>query len=178
MLKLSSFCRTCLGAVGISLFRAAIALAEETVPEEAATAEAERVIVTGSYIPTAEEVGPNPVLIINRELIEKSGERTTEELLRNLTVANANGLPVSSHVFVGTATIPGPTSISLRGFDTSATLVLIDGRRVAPYGMGAGNNGTQSFVDLDSIPRAAIDSIEILKDGASTTYGAMQSLVW
>jgi len=142
------------------------------VPEEAATAEAERVIVTGSYIPTAEEVGPNPVLIINRELIEKSGERTTEELLRNLTVANANGLSVSSHVFVGAATIPGPTSISLRGFDTSATLVLIDGRRVAPYGIGAGNNGTQSFVDLNSIPRAAIDSIEILKDGASTTYGA------
>ena len=67
---------------------------------------------------------------------------------------------------------PGPTSISLRGFDTSATLVLIDGRRVAPYGIGAGNNGTQSFVDLNSIPRAAIDSIEILKDGASTTYGA------
>ena len=65
------------------------------MPEEAATAEAERVIVTGSYIPTAEEVGPNPVLIINRELIEKSGERTTEELLRNLTVANANGLPAS-----------------------------------------------------------------------------------
>src|SRR4029079_1440374 len=62
--------------------------------------------------------------------------------------------------------------ISLRGFDTSATLVLIDGRRIAPYGIGAGNNGTQSFVDLNSIPPAAIDSIEILKDGASTTYGA------
>src|SRR4029079_9137348 len=62
--------------------------------------------------------------------------------------------------------------ISLRGFDTSATLVLIDGRRIAPYGIGAGNNGTQSFVDLNSIPKAAIDSIEILKDSASATYGA------
>jgi iron complex outermembrane receptor protein len=154
------------------LFRAAIAFAQETAPEPTPMAEVERVIVTGSHIPTAEESGPNPVQRIDRELIEKSGERTTEELLRNLTVANANGLPVSSHVFVGAATIPGPTSISLRGFDTSATLVLIDGRRVAPYGMGAGNNGTQSFVDLNSIPRAAIDSIEILKDGASTTYGA------
>jgi iron complex outermembrane receptor protein len=132
-------------------------------------AEAERVIVTGSHIPTAEESGPNPVQIINRELIEKSGERTAEELLRNLTVANANGVPVSSHA---TSNPPGATSISLRGFDTSATLVLIDGRRVAPYPIGAGDTGTQSFVDLNSIPIAAIDSIEILKDGASTTYGA------
>ena len=58
------FCRAWLSAAGIFLFRAAIALAEETAPEAAATAEAERVIVTGSYIPTAEEVGPNPVLTL------------------------------------------------------------------------------------------------------------------
>ena len=90
-------------------------------------------------------------------------------MLRNLTVANANGVPVSNHALGST---PGATSISLRGFDTSATLVLIDGRRVAPYAIGAGDNGTQSFVDLNSIPSAAIDSIEMLKDGASTTYGA------
>src|SRR3982750_1756092 len=50
------------------------------------TAEVERVIVTGSNIPSAEEVGPNPVLSINRDLIEKSGERTAEELIRNTTV--------------------------------------------------------------------------------------------
>ena len=49
-------------------------------------------------------------------------------------------------------------------------LVLIDGRRVAPYPVGAG--GTLAFIDLRSIPEAAIESIEILKDGASTTYGA------
>src|SRR3954465_13280178 len=47
-------------------------------------AEAERVIVTGSNIPTAEEVGPNPVLALNRDLINKSGERQAAELLRNL----------------------------------------------------------------------------------------------
>ena len=58
--------------------------------EEAAT---ERVIVTGSAIPTAAEVGPNPVLNITREMIRKSGERNTEELLRNVPAANANGVP-------------------------------------------------------------------------------------
>ena len=71
----------------------------------------------------------------------------------------------------GTGFTPGASSISLRGFDASSTLTLIDGRRVAPYPLGTGN-GALTFVDLNSIPRAAIDSIEILKDGASTTYGA------
>ena len=131
------------------------------------TAEAERVIVTGSNIPTAEEVGPNPVLTINRDLINKSGERNAEELLRNLPVANANGVPVSNNA---TGFTSGASSISLRGFDPSATLVLIDGKRVAPYPIGTG--GTFSFIDLFTIPKAAIESIEILKDGASTTYGA------
>ncbi|MDQ2658869.1 MAG: hypothetical protein M3Y03_00440, partial [Verrucomicrobiota bacterium] len=73
-------------------------------------ASTERVFVTGSNIPTAAEVGPNPVLYTTRELIDKSGDRTVEELLRNLPIANANGVPVSnnengSNTAVGAATI-------------------------------------------------------------------------
>src|SRR5438046_8083452 len=130
-------------------------------------AEAERVIVTGSNIPTAEEVGPNPVLALNRDLIEKSGERQAAELLRDLPVANANGVPISNNA---TGFTPGASSVSLRGFTPEATLVLIDGRRVAPYPVG--QNGVASFQDLFTVPLPAIQSIEILKDGASTTYGA------
>src|SRR5213078_3292613 len=96
-------------------------------------AEVERVIVTGSNIPTAEEVGPNPVLAINRDLIEKSGERQAAELLRDLPIANANGVPISNNA--GGLT-PGAASVSLRGFTPEATLLLIDGRRVAPYPVG------------------------------------------
>jgi iron complex outermembrane receptor protein len=132
-----------------------------------AQAEVERVIVTGSNIPTAEEVGPNPVLALNRDLIEKSGERQAAELLRDLPVANANGVPISNNA---TGFTPGAASVSLRGFTPEATLLLIDGRRVAPYPVGQG--GTSSFQDLFTIPLPAIQSIEILKDGASTTYGA------
>ena len=131
------------------------------------TAETERIIVTGSNIPTAQEVGPNPVLNINRDLINKSGERTAEELIKNLPVANGGGVPVSNN---GTGFTPGASAISLRGLGPEATLVLVDGRRIAPYPIG--NGGTSSFFDLRSIPEAAIESIEILKDGASTTYGA------
>ena len=132
-----------------------------------ATAETERIIVTGSYIPTAQEVGPNPVLNINRDLINKSGERTAEELIKDLPVANGGGVPISNN---GTGFTPGASAISLRGLGPQETLVLINGRRVAPYPIG--NGGTSSFFDLRSIPEAAIESIEVLKDGASTTYGA------
>src|SRR5437764_12166572 len=125
----------------------------ENGTEEATT---ERVFVTGSAIPTAAEVGPNPVLNVTRDLINKSGERNTEELLRNLPIANANGVPVSNNEN-GSNTAVGGATIALRGFDSRATLILLDGRRVAPYPMG--NNGGVGvglmFVDLNSIPQAA-----------------------
>jgi len=123
----------------------------------------ERVIVTGSIIPTAEEVGPNPVYTLNRDLIEKSGERTTAELLRTQPIANANGVPVQNNANAS-AGATGVATVSLRGFERRATLVLIDGRRITPYS-GYG-------YDLNTIPLPAVQSIEILKDGASTTYGA------
>ena len=146
----------------------------ESAPEPAnQETTVQRIIVTGSNIPTADEVGPNPVLNFNRDLILKSGERNTEEFLRNLPIAGANGVPVSNNEN-GSNTAVGAATIALRGFDARATLILIDGRRVAPYPQG--NNGGAGvglmFVDLNSIPQAAIENIEILKDGASTTYGA------
>src|SRR5947209_5204749 len=161
-------CRTWLATGAVLWVRAAIGFGQEVITAPPPTAELERVIVTGSNIPTAQEVGPNPVLEINRDLIDKSGERTAEELIRNTTVAGPNGVPTSNNASGAT---PGASSISLRGFDPSDTLTLIDGRRIAPYPLGTGN-GAQTFVDLNSIPRAAIESIEILKDGASSTYGA------
>ncbi|MDQ6860649.1 MAG: TonB-dependent receptor [Verrucomicrobiota bacterium] len=137
-------------------------------PQPQGEASTDRVFVTGSIIPTAAEVGPNPVINTNRDLINKSGERTVEELLRNLPIANANGVPVSNNEN-GSNTAVGAATVALRGFDARATLILLDGRRVAPYPTG---NRRIVFVDLNTIPEASIESIEILKDGASTTYGA------
>jgi iron complex outermembrane receptor protein len=130
----------------------------------------EEVIVTGSNIPTSEEVGPNPVFILNRELINKSGQGTTvEQLLKIQPVMNASSVPVQNNA----DTTGGPTgtaSVSLRGFDPGATLVLIDGRRVTRFPGNAPSGA--GFTDLFTIPITAVQSIEILKDGASTTYGA------
>ena len=141
----------------------------ESAQPEAGAATAERVIVTGSHIPTAEEVGPNPVLDINREQIEKASERTTAELLRRLPLEGFAGLAPMNR---GGSDVAGASSFALRGFDASNTLVLLDGRRLAPYPLGAPPTGGVTFVDLNSIPKAALDSIEILKDSASSIYGA------
>jgi iron complex outermembrane recepter protein len=126
-----------------------------------------RVIIADSNIPTAEEVGDSPVFSMNRDLIEKSGERQTAELLRDLPFANANGIPVSNNANGFT---PGAASVSLRGFTPEATLVLIDGRRIAPYPIS--DAGGRTFQDLFSIQLSAVQSIEILKDGAFITSGA------
>jgi iron complex outermembrane recepter protein len=126
-------------------------------------------IVTGSNIPTQTAIGANPVQVIDRDTIERSGERNTEELLRHQPVANANGVPTSGNA--GAIAGQGASSISLRGFDPDATLVLIDGHRMVSHPSGT-SGGLQFFVDLNTIPRDAIESVEILKDGASTTYGA------
>ena len=175
------FLRMTLAAcVGIPLIVASSAFAQNLPPLStdigaAPTppgAEAERVIVTGSNIPTAEEVGPNPVDTYNRQNINKSGYITTEQFLLSLPIVNANVVPISNNEN-GSNTAVGAATVALHGFDARATLILLDGRRVAPYPTG-NNPGLVNvmFVDLNSIPQAAIESIEILKDGASTTYGA------
>ncbi|PYI56095.1 MAG: hypothetical protein DMC62_02510 [Verrucomicrobia bacterium] len=167
-------------SVGFPLLFASNALAQNPPPPPPppgaapapapGAAEVERVIVTGSNIPTAEEVGANPVFSLNRDLMNKSGQGgTTESLLKSQPVFGASSVPVQNNS-TGQGGPAGTASISLRGFDPGASLVLIDGRRVAPY-PGAANSGA-GFVDLTTVPVAAIQSIEILKDGASTTYGA------
>lgn len=67
------------------------AFGQEPSPSPTAAPEGERIIVTGSYIPPAAEVGPNPILTLTREAIEQSGERTTEQLIKNLTVVWRSG---------------------------------------------------------------------------------------
>ena len=155
--------------VGFPLIFAAGAFAQELEAERVIVT-GEPVTVTGSLIPTSEEVGSNPVSILDRDLINKSGQgTTTEQLLKSLPIASANSIPVQNNA-TSAGGPAGSSSVSLRGFDPGATLVLLDGRRVAPY-PGTAPSGA-AFFDLNTIPIAAVQSIEIQKDGASTTYGA------
>jgi iron complex outermembrane receptor protein len=129
-----------------------------------AAAEVERVIVTGSNIPTAEETGPNPVDTYRPQDIEKLGVRNAVDLLNRLP-AEA-GSTMNTNIANGG---DGSVQVNLRGLLPKETLTLIDGKRVAPVGVAPGASGG---VDINLIPFPMIDHIDILKDGASAVYGA------
>ena len=126
----------------------------------------ERVVITGSRIPRADAETALPVQVISREEIERSGAFSVEDLLARIS-ANFGGF--NEAMGINNADQPGFSGASLRGFGARATLVLLNGRRVANYAFsGEGGIG----VDLHAIPMAAIDRIEVLKDGASAVYGS------
>jgi outer membrane receptor protein involved in Fe transport len=125
----------------------------------ATEATAERVIVTGSNIPTAEEVGPNPVDTYRRDDITRLGVRTPTDLIQRIPAVTGSNLGENAT----NGGSGGATQISLRGIDPKETLVLQDGRRLMPT-FGA-------FVDFNAFPLGLIDHIDILKDGASPIYG-------
>src|SRR6266480_1648036 len=124
----------------------------------ATEATAERVIVTGSNIPTAEEVGPNPVDTYRRDDITRLGVRTPTDLVLRIPAATGSNTTENN-----TNGGDGSTRISLRGIDPKETLVLQDGRRLTYAGSGT--------VDFNRFPLGLIDHIDILKDGASPIYG-------
>ncbi|WP_343630084.1 TonB-dependent receptor [Roseateles sp.] len=125
----------------------------------------ERVEVTGSNIKRVDAETVSPVQIISREQIERTGQPTVADVLRNLP-SNTGSLGESfSNSFA-----PGAAGFSLRGLGQKTTLVLLNGRRVAGYGFA--QNLQDTFVDLNSIPSAAVERIDILKDGASAIYGS------
>src|SRR5881398_3642236 len=157
---------TCLGlAIIAGVLPSVIAVsAQDVTPTPQTTGQpvvtAVEVIVTGSNIPTSEEVGPNPVDTYRREDIIRFGVRTATDLIQKLPAAT--GAALNENV----AASDGRVEINLRGILAKETLVLQDGRRLAPVGF-AGDT-----VDLNTIPLGLIDHVDILKDGASAIYGA------
>ncbi len=147
-----------LGAAWVSALIALPAFAQQNV---------ERVEITGSSIRRVDAETALPVQIVTRQELEATGSANVEQFLQGLGVA----LQGNSNSVVATAsgaTTGGVSSASLRGLGSQRTLVLIDGRRVA-----AGGTLTDSTtVDVNHIPVAAIERIEVLKDGASAIYGS------
>ena len=139
------------------------ALAQDAAP---AAQPIPRVEITGSNIRRAQAETASPVLTVSRSDIEKSGRTTVAELLQTLSVDNQGSVPMS----FGSGFASGASGISLRGLGAASTLVLINGRRVAPYGLA--DDGQKVFADLNVIPSEAIERVEILKDGASAIYGS------
>ena len=125
----------------------------------------EKFEVTGSNIKRVDVEGPSPIKIITRQDIEVSGRTNLTDMLRELPEAGQIGINESGTI----SAVRGSTALDLRGLGANNTLVIVNGRRVAPTG---NNSGGTVFVDLNRFPIAMVERVEVLKDGASAIYGA------
>ncbi len=157
---------TLVAAAGIPFLIAASASAQE--PAAAGEATGERVIVTGSYIPTAEEVTASPVNTLSPTDVRASGSidvlTVLQKRLPDFVGANNIG-QTNANVAAGGSL--GGSSIQIRGFPT---LVLYEGRRIADSSAIA--VGGLQFTDVNIFPASLVSRIEVLKDGASALYGS------
>ena len=125
-----------------------------------ATKELERVEVTGSRIKRVDTETSQPIFVLTKQAIAEQGLTSIGDVIQNLT---ANGSTLNTTFNNGGN---GETRVSLRNLGSGRTLVLVNGRR------WVGGTGLGGAVDLNTIPTAAVERIEVLKDGASTLYGS------
>ena len=124
-----------------------------------------KVEVTGTSIRRVEAETALPITVISKDEIAKIGAVNTEQLLATVSAINTmNATQLATGAGLSTY---GQSSISMRGLGSFRTLVLVNGRRLAPF---AGDDGAS--VNINSIPIAAIERIEVLRDGASAVYGS------
>ncbi|MCW5579996.1 MAG: TonB-dependent receptor [Luteimonas sp.] len=126
------------------------------------------VTVTGSRIKRTDIEAALPVTVIQKEEIEAQGISSAEQLLQYMNIAGNGSDNLAANAGIAPPDLRGNNGVSganLRGQGADATLVLLNGRRVATHGL----RGTA--VDLNSIPFSAIDRVEVLRDGASAVYG-------
>ncbi|MBN6111221.1 TonB-dependent receptor [Xanthomonas bonasiae] len=152
----------CASVAGVLATAAAVPAA---FAQEAAT-NLDRITVTGSNIPRTNTETPSPVQVVTRQEIDRTGKSTVAEYLQTLTSDGAGSIPKS----FGNGFAGGGAGISLRGLGAGSTLVLLNGRRMATYGLA--DDGQKVFTDLSTIPLDAVERIDILKDGASAIYGS------
>ncbi|MGM9489300.1 TonB-dependent receptor plug domain-containing protein [Ideonella sp. YS5] len=125
----------------------------------------QRVVITGSNIKRIESETSDPVVVLRRVDIERSGVSTLAEMLESLPWTTRSLTDIGE----GTNFAPGASSVSMRNMGHEATLVLLNGRRIAPYGLA---DFQDIFTNIDNLPLDAIERIEILKNGASAVYGS------
>jgi iron complex outermembrane recepter protein len=134
-----------------------------------ATGEAspQRIEITGSSIKRVDAEGSLPVTVVTKEEIARSGAVNTEQLLQSISAVSSQG---STFGATGAgASTAGQSTVSLRGLFARRTLVLVNGRRLAASFNGAASSAA---ININTIPLAAIERVEVLKDGASSVYGS------
>jgi iron complex outermembrane receptor protein len=125
----------------------------------------DRVEITGSSIIRKEQTQALPVQVVTRQDLQRRGHNTLSEAVQSLTHV-FNGRDLSQ---LGSAA-GGYANAALHGMPTG-TLVLLNGKRLAPFGIQTNSGKENNGVDIDFLPLAAIDRLELLTDGASSLYG-------
>jgi iron complex outermembrane recepter protein len=144
------------------------AFAQTSIPSDTVQ-QGERVEVTGSSIKRIDAETALPVQVLTRQDINRLAPQNVEDLLKSISATSNFG---ATQLSTGSsATTSGNSSVSLRGLGAKRTLVLINGLRSSPFGGVPGGGGGAS-IDINSLPLAAIERVEILKDGASAIYGS------
>ncbi|KTF70375.1 TonB-dependent receptor [Sphingomonas sp. WG] len=156
-------------------FMSAPAMAQTTSAgtAQSATSEApdqgpgQEIVVTGSLFGTT-KITPSPVTTVTAENLDQRGITTIQDAVQKLS--SNNGPALTNSFTANGAFAGGASAVSLRGMTTNSTLVLFDGLRAAYYPLA--DDGSRNFVDLNTIPDDIVDRIEVLRDGASSSYGA------
>lgn len=128
----------------------------------------EEIVVTGTMFTTTTSATVSPVTVVTAESLDQRGISTVQDAIQQLS--SNNGPALTNSFTANGAFAAGASAVSLRGLSTNSTLVLFDGQRAAYYPLA--DDGSRNFVDLNTIPDDIVDRIEVLRDGASSTYGA------
>src|SRR3569833_2793046 len=137
------------------------AQAPAAAPEDTAAPD---VVVTGTLFRRTNTETPSPVSVLTSDNLAKAGVTTIADAIRSVSADSAGSIPTG---FQGGFSAGG-SSVSLRGLGVSSTLVLVDGLRSANFPLN--DDGHNAYVDLNSIPLASLESVQVLKDGASSLY--------
>ncbi|WP_292054021.1 MULTISPECIES: TonB-dependent receptor domain-containing protein [unclassified Brevundimonas] len=156
-------------AVGAAAMSMAMLVPAAAVAQEAQeTTQVEEIVVVGSRIRRDNYNAPSPTQVVSTEEQLRSGYNSMTDILQSSSVTG--GASQVTAAFGGYVTDggPGANTLSLRGMGATRTLVMLNGRRVAP----AGSRGSVGSADLNVLPTSMIERVEILKDGASSIYGS------
>ena len=154
-------------ALSLTLLAPGAAFAQDANGQEAAST-VDEVVVVGSRIRRDNFNAPSPTQVVTREEATLQGFASTTEALQSTAVTGGTAQINNSYGGYVTNGGPGANTIGLRGMGPSRTLVLLNGRRVSP----AGSRGSVGSADLNVLPTAMIDRVEVLRDGASSVYGS------
>jgi iron complex outermembrane receptor protein len=137
-----------------------------TPQDEPAAQEGETIVVTGSLLRRTDTETPSPVTVLTSDSLAKAGITTMSDAIRSISADSAGSIGTGFQ----TGFSAGGSAVSLRGLGVSSTLVLVDGLRSTNFPIN--DDGHNAYVDLNSLPFSLVDRVEVLKDGASSTYGA------